>query len=263
MTSFVDKSIEALRSTHDELAGVVNDLSDDQLTAKSAASEWSVAQVLSHLGSGAEISLATLRSAVDATPAPDQGFNENVWARWNALSAREQAAGFLAADEELVVALEALTAAEREALQVKLAFLPTPMPLAGYAGMRLNEAALHSWDVRVSLDPAAVIADDIADVLAEHLSTDLSFLLGFTSKADALASPAVVELRGTPFVLAITDTVSLAQAAAVPPTATFSGPLEAALRLVAGRLTAAYTPDGVDVTGNVSLDDLRRVFPGF
>jgi hypothetical protein len=32
---------------------------------------------------------------------------------------------------------------------------------------------------------------------------------------------------------------------------------------MAGRLTAPYTPDDVDVTGNVSLDDVRRVFPGY
>ena len=47
------------------------------------------------------------------------------------------------------------------------------------------------------------------------------------------------------------------------PTATFVGPLEAAIRLVGGRLTAAHTPAGVEVIGDVTLDDLRKVFPGF
>ena len=63
MTATADATISALRSTHDELAAVVRDLDDEQLLAPSGASEWPVAQVLSHLGSGAEIGLATLRAA--------------------------------------------------------------------------------------------------------------------------------------------------------------------------------------------------------
>jgi hypothetical protein len=46
-------------------------------------------------------------------------------------------------------------------------------------------------------------------------------------------------------------------------TATFEGPLEALIRLLGGRLTETFTPESVRVVGNVSLDDLRRVFPGF
>jgi uncharacterized protein (TIGR03083 family) len=241
---------------------VVSGLSDEQLASRSGASEWLVADVLSHLGSGAEISIATLRAAVAATPAPDHAFNEDVWARWNALSPREQATAFLARDEELVVALEALTLQERQTLNFELGFLPSPVPVGGYAGMRLSEAALHSWDVRVSLDPAAAISADTAALLAEHFATDLSFLFGFISKADALARSAVVDLRGSGFALVIADTVNLTTSASQA-TATFTGQLEAAIRLLAGRLTAGHTPEGVEVSGNVTLDDLRRVFPGY
>jgi hypothetical protein len=46
------------------------------------------------------------------------------------------------------------------------------------------------------------------------------------------------------------------------PTAKFEGQPEAAIRLMGGRLTPQHTPDGVRSTGNVSLGDLRRVFPG-
>ena len=189
MTASADRTIDALRSTHDELAAVVAGLSDENLTARSGASEWSVAQVLSHLGSGAEISLATLRSALAATPGPDQSFTQGVWARWNALGPRDQGAGFLAADEELVSAVEALTTEQRQNLPVKLGFLPSPMTVSGYTGMRLNEAAMHGWDVRVSLDPVAAVPGTTARLLAEHFATDLSFLLGLTAKADALRLP--------------------------------------------------------------------------
>lgn len=262
MTSLSDRTILALRSTHDELAAVVAGLSNEELTGHSGASEWSLAQVLSHLGSAAEISLATLRSAVAATPGPGQDLNQDVWDRWNALTPRDQAAGFLAADEELITALEALTAEQSRTLRIKVGFVPAPLALATYAGMRLNEAAQHSWDVRVALDPGAAISGQTAALLAEHFATDLSFLLGFTGKADALAHPALVDLHGSGFALDIADTVSVTTTAPRP-TATFTGPLEAAVRLLAGRLTTRHTPDDVEVTGNITLDDLRRVFPGY
>jgi uncharacterized protein (TIGR03083 family) len=199
---------------------------------------------------------------VAATPGPGQDLNQDVWDRWNALTPRDQAAGFLAADEELITALEALTAEQPRTLRIKVGFMPAPLVLATYAGMRLNEAAQHSWDVRVALDPGAAISGQTAALLAELFATDLSFLLGFTSKADALAHPALVDLHGSGFALDIADTVSVTTTAPRP-TATFTGPLEAAVRLLAGRLTTRHTPDDVEVTGNITLDDLRRVFPGY
>lgn len=44
-------------------------------------------------------------------------------------------------------------------------------------------------------------------------------------------------------------------------TATLEGGADAVARLLTGRLTAAHTGIVV-VSGNVSLEDLRRVFPG-
>ena len=69
MTTLADRTIAALRTTHDDLAALVPGLTDEQLAGPSGASEWTVAQVLSHLGSGAEIGLATLETALGAGPA--------------------------------------------------------------------------------------------------------------------------------------------------------------------------------------------------
>ena len=80
--------------------------------------------MLAHLGDGVDIAFATLRSAVAVTPGPGQDFNQEVWDRWNALSPRDQATGFLAHDDELVAALEALTADQRRTLQVELGSCP-------------------------------------------------------------------------------------------------------------------------------------------
>ena len=128
--------------------------------------------------------------------------------------------------------------------------------------MRLNESALHSWDVRVAFDKSAAVPADVAAVLAEHLAGALGFIVGFVGKADALTGPAVVDIEGSGYGLVIADKVAVATEPA-DPTATFTGPLEAAVRLVAGRLGPATTPESVKVTGAVTLDDLRRVFPGY
>ncbi len=263
MTPTADATISALRSTHDELAVVVRGLDDEQLLAPSGAAEWPVAQVLSHLGSGAEIGLATLRAATGDGEAVGDGFNQSVWDRWNAMPPREQAEAFVESDEALVAAYEALTPEQRSDLQVSLGFLPRPLPLASIAGMRLNEAAQHSWDARVALDDDAAIADDTAALVVEHYAAGLGFLLGFIGKADALSEPAHVTLGDLGLSLSVTDTVALVPTNGVEPTATFTGSPDAVARLLSGRLTQRHTPAGVSVTGNVDLDDLRRVFPGY
>lgn len=262
MTSLADRTIAALRANHDELVPLVGGLTQDQLATTSGASEWTVAQVLSHLGSGAEIMLAVLSAAADGTASPDQAFNQSVWDRWNALGPRDQAEGAVEHDERLVAALEGLSPEQRESVRVSMGFGPSPLTLASFAGMRLSEAAHHSWDVRVALDPSATLPADAADVLLEQLSGDLGFLLGFTGKADALDAPAVVALTGSDLAIVVDGTVSVSSAPREA-TATFRGDREAVARLLTGRLSPAYTPAGVEVTGNVRLDELRRVFPGY
>ncbi len=264
MSPTADATISALRSTHDELTAVVRDLSDEQLLAPSGASEWPVAQVLSHLGSGAEIGRATLLAATGEGEALGDGFNQSVWDRWNAMSPREQADAFVTSDAELVAAYEALTPEQRSELQVSLGFLPAPVALASYAGMRLNEAAQHSWDARVAFDDDAAIDETTASLLVDHFADGLGFMLRFTGKADQVGEPALVTLGDLDHALSVTDSVSLVAAnGGSTATAALVGPADAVARLISGRLTPRWTPEGVSVSGNVDLDDLRRVFPGY
>lgn len=266
MTSPADATIAALRSNHDELAAVVRTLSDAQLTLPSGASEWTVAQVLSHLGSGAEISLAGLRAATGDAPPPADDFNRSVWDRWDAMSPREQADGFLVSDASTVTAFEALTPEQRDSVQLSLGRRPGLVPtlsLAGYAAMRLNEAAQHSWDARVAIDPAAGLNAAATDALAAQLSGELSFLLSLISRADTVDTPTTVTIGASGYGIALAPGSVALLKSPTGATATFTGPLEAALRLMNGRLRPEHTPAGTEVTGAVSLDALRRAFPGF
>lgn len=262
MTTLAARTIAALRADHEVLATAAAGFSPDQLKGPSGCSDWTVAQVFSHLGSGAEITLATFRAGVGEAEAPGPGFNESVWDRWNAMSPEEQAAGAIESDEKLVAALEAVAPERYEEIAINPGWLPQPIPLAAFAATRLSEVAHHSWDIRVATDPAATLTDGAAELLAEHLSGGLSFFLGFITKTEQVREPAVVEIAGTPYRIVLDDRPRLSvEPAAV--TATFTGPLEAAMRLLVGRLSPRHTPPGTEVTGNVTLDELRAIFPGF
>ncbi len=125
--------------------------------------------------------------------------------------------------------------------------------------MRLNEQTLHGWDARVGIDPDAALSDEAADLVLSHYADSMSFMLGFIGKADVLDQP--VRLAVGDRVIAIEDSVGLSADGGA--TATYDGPLESVVRLMAGRLSPEHTPEAVEVTGNVTLDDLRRVFPGY
>jgi len=262
MTSLADRTIAALRAEHDATATTVRDLTDDQLTGRSGASAWTVTAVLSHLGSGSVIALAGLQTALGLRQPPQDDFNQSVWDRWNAMSPAEQRAGFLDHDAALVSAFEALDERQRESLELQVGFLPAPLSVASFSGMRLHESAQHAWDVRVAGDPAAGLLPESANVLAELFSGELAFLLGFMGKADLIAGPVQLEIAGSGYGLSIAESVALVSPVEHP-TATFTGPLEAAIRLIAGRLGPAHTPGDLTVTGNITLDDLRTAFPGF
>lgn len=84
-TSPADTIIAALRRNHDGLAARAREFDEADLTRRSGALKWQVAQVLSHPGSGAEIMLARLRAARTGEEAPGQDFSHSVWGRWNAM----------------------------------------------------------------------------------------------------------------------------------------------------------------------------------
>ncbi|CCH32730.1 maleylpyruvate isomerase family mycothiol-dependent enzyme [Actinosynnema sp. NPDC047251] len=263
MSELVDRTITVLRSSHDDLDAMVAGLSEADLQRRSAAADWTVAQVFSHLGSGAELLSATLEEAL--TGAEPTETPEQVWARWNALPPREQAAGFRAADDELVRRFEALDAQARANLKIDLGFLGEPLDVAGVGALRLNEVALHGWDVRAAFDPAAVVASDAV----EFLYRTLDLLIGMIGRpAELQGRQGVVEVVTTgparTFWLDLRETAAITDAPATPVVGRLTLPAEAFLRLAAGRLAPERTPPGTILTSDsLSLDDLRRVFPGF
>lgn len=266
VTTLADRAIAALRAHHTELTGVVGGSDSDDLARTSGSAEWDVAQVLSHLGSGAEITLGVLEAGLAGGEPPSQRSNEAVWDRWNAMDRAEQASGFVTADGALVARLEGLDATARQTAQIQW-FLPAPVDLDLFVGMRLAEVTQHGWDVRVATDPGAALAPAAVEPVLDTLTGPAAFVIGFQGQADRWSgSPVAIRVEtvepARTVGLTIGDTVVLGEAPAEAD-AVLRAPAEAFLRLLSGRLAPEHTPDSVSVDGAITLDQLRQVFPGY
>jgi uncharacterized protein (TIGR03083 family) len=250
--------IRVLRNSHDRLASLVRPLSPEQLTAQSYDTDWTIAQVLSHLGSGAEIATLSLAAALGGRGQVDRDAFPAIWEAWNNRSPETQAADSLTWDEEYVRRLEQLTDAELDSISLDL--FGRRLDAAGLIRMRLGEHAVHVWDVAVSIDPRATVADDAVPLVFGHI-------VGLFQYAAKPAGDSFrVRVRTTEpardYLLTVADPVTLSEWV---PGAEVDGelqlPAEALLRLFYGRLDPDHTPahsaEGID------LDRLRRVFPGF
>ncbi|HTT50631.1 MAG TPA: maleylpyruvate isomerase N-terminal domain-containing protein [Streptosporangiaceae bacterium] len=250
--------IGVLRNSHDRLAGLVEPLGPGQLRAQSYDRDWTIAQVLSHLGSGAEIATLNLPAALGGNDEMDREAFQQVWDAWNSRTPEAQAADCLTWDEQHVSGLEALTGDQLAVIRLDL--FGRQLDAAGLVRLRLSEHAMHTWDVAVTADPAAVVAPDAVPEILEQITQ----LLPFVAKpaGDAFR----VRLRTTSpdrdYVLDVGEPVTLSDwVDGTEVDGVIELPTEALLRLFYGRLdpehTPAYTADGVE------LDRLRKVFPGF
>jgi len=260
--------IAVLRNSHERLLGLVGPLSPEQISGPSYCKDWTIAQVLSHLGSGAEIAMMMLPVALGQA-APESASREMfqpVWDRWNAMSPDNQAAAGLVADAQYVSMLDQLS--DEELASISLPFLGLNLDAVGLIRLRLGEHAMHTWDVAVKLDPAAVVSPDAVDLLIDNVSRFLAPRLGKSPEQPFRAHIRTTE-PARDYLLATSDVVSLddwpgAEAAGTdgPEIAEVTMPAEAFLRLAYGRLDADHTPASV-IAKPTDLDTLRAIFPGF
>ncbi len=159
--------IDALRRSHDRLHAVAGPLDLDQLQQTSYASEWSIAQVLSHIGSQAEIFGLFLDAGLSEQDPPGPDAFPPIWETWNAKSPQDQAADALRADETVTARFESLD--DDQLKRFRLSLFGMDLDAAGLARMRLGEHAVHTWDVAVALDPAATLAPDAVGLLIDTL----------------------------------------------------------------------------------------------
>ncbi|HVC13881.1 MAG TPA: maleylpyruvate isomerase N-terminal domain-containing protein [Acidimicrobiales bacterium] len=251
-----------LERSHHRLTGLARELDEQQLRAPSYCDDWSIAQVLSHLGSGAEIVGAAVAAVAAGERPPSRDTYPAVWDRWNAMSPREMRDQGLAADEGYVVLLQRLGSV-LDKLELTL-FGGMRLDGVGLVGARLSEHAVHTWDVTVALDPYARVAPDAVSLLVDRLPR-IGTRLGTPAHVERPTPLVVGIVTAEPdrrFDLRVDDAVSLTPDDKGPPQPEeLHLPAEALLRLAYGRLDPA-APD-VEPAERSTLETLQRVFRGF
>jgi uncharacterized protein (TIGR03083 family) len=251
--------IDAVRHSHDALRALAGPLTPDQLQQRSYDSEWSIAQVLSHLGSQAEIFSLWLDAGLTGQDPPGRDTFVPIWEAWNTKSPQAQAADSLQVNEALVERFESLDDSQRE--RFRLQMFGMDLDIAALARMRLPEHAIHSWDVAVALDPSARVAPEAVGLLIDTIGQ----LAARSGRPDGNKRRVHVSADDPQrhFTLETGETVTLEPAAAEEREEDgpeLRLPAEALIRLVYGRLDPAHTPP-VEARG-VDLDELRPIFPG-
>ena len=249
------KPLQVLRASTVHLRSVIEISGELDPSTSAYPTDWSIADTMSHIGSGAVILKQRFEDVVTGQEG-DEGFNQSVWDEWNAKSPADQVSEALVAGQALLLALEALPEEKRKTFRLVMG--PFDLDFDGFVVLRLGEQALHTWDVEVAIDPTATLSNDVAEVILQSLPR----LVGFTGKANDETKEVnirTVEPARDLTIVFAGDSVSLIDAS-------HSGaidvelPAEAFVRLVYGRLDAQHTP--LDLN-NDSLEALRKAFPGF
>ena len=246
--------ISAVRASHERLTGLLEPLSEEQITGPSYDDDWTIAQVASHLGSQAEIFGLFLDSGLTGAATPEFPAFQEIWGRWDAAEPADQVRDSIRTNAELVTRLEA-TAADGKPFGLEM--FGAERDLAGLATLRLSEHALHTWDVAVALDPDATLSPDAVELLVDQI--------GFTAeragRVQAGADPVRITTQAPSrrFVLTLDPDVTVA-ADTADGDSDLTLPAEAFIRLVYGRLDPEHTPAGI--VGTEHLETLRSAFPG-
>jgi uncharacterized protein (TIGR03083 family) len=248
----VTDEVDLLDASAHRLASVVRRLSPQDLRSPAYPSEWTIADVLSHLGSGAVISGAWIDQGLGGAPVDPAP----IWAEWNAKDPDAKAASFLHADQEFLSRARAVADQDRQRFHLDLG--PMQLDFAGLMRTRVNEHTLHSWDVLVMLDPAATLPADQAAAVLDALP----MVGGYSGKptgADAQVRVRAGDANRT-FTIGMNSERVVVSPADGSSGADLVMPAEALVRLVYGRLDGEHTPP---YTGSAeTLELLRQTFRG-
>jgi uncharacterized protein (TIGR03083 family) len=248
--------IAALRHSHDRLAEVVTPLDESAVKGQSYDSDWSIADVASHLGSQAEIFGLILEAGLTGGPAPTGADFGPIWDVWNAKQPAEQVTDSLAADAAFLHRLEHTSRSERDGFTVNAFGMDVDLPTL--LSMRYAEHAIHTWDIAVALDPAALVAPQAVELLVDRLET----VAARSGRPSEVASPPLRVRTAEPareVVVGVAPEVFVSEAEEFAE-ADIVLPAESFVRLVYGRLDVDHTPSGIQ--GDERIPLLRTVFPG-
>jgi uncharacterized protein (TIGR03083 family) len=251
--------LSAARQSHDRLVGLISPLDSEDLQRQSYCSDWTVAQVMSHLGSQAEIFSLFVDAGLEGREPPTQAAFAPIWDSWNGRGPAAQSADSIAANDALLSRLEGLD--DHQLASFRLDLFGRNLDIAGLLRMRLSEHALHTWDIAVAFDPSAQLSPDSVELLVDGLAETVAR----AGKAAPHSSPIVMSTTQPDrrFVLHLDDPVRLEAASDAAGEAAVELPAESWIRLVYGRLDRPDSADQPVPAERAGIVRLREAFPGF
>lgn len=142
--------IELSRAEYDGLVAYLEALPPEGWTEQSAASEWQVYQVVSHIGSQPAIHGGMIRSGLRGQPPMTQDDRLAIWGRFDAMSPEEVFPAFRVNNDAFIALVDSFSEAE---LGAEMPWLGgSDAPVASVLASRLNEQVLHVWDIKYARD---------------------------------------------------------------------------------------------------------------
>ncbi len=249
------ESLKALHASVAHLSDVIEKLDPEDYTKQAYPAKWTIADTMSHVGSGAVIMSQNFDNVVAGNEA-DPNFNQSVWDEWNAKEPSAQVADALVADGALLDRLQMLDGEGRDAFEFSMG--PMKLDFNGFVGLRLQEQVLHTWDIEVTTNATATLPDDAAAVALDNLA----IFVGFSGKASGEVKDVHIKTVDPEraFVLRFAETSLSLAPNEHGGNVDLELPAESFVRLVSGRLDPQHTPHGLS---NPLLDELRQAFPGY
>ncbi|MYC30440.1 MAG: maleylpyruvate isomerase family mycothiol-dependent enzyme [Chloroflexi bacterium] len=172
----MEETIALLRSESDALAEFLAGLEDEGWARQSACDAWTVADAAAHIAQGSQGSSNAITRAQNDNPAPPEGqrlldagdrASEPTAERAIAFSTGKQASELLQAYREgadlLVQTAEGLRPGDWEKPSFHRRGI---IPIHENVTRRIQEIAIHGWDIRSAFDPASEISEAGAQEIA-------------------------------------------------------------------------------------------------
>jgi uncharacterized protein (TIGR03083 family) len=237
------QAIQPLRRAHERLARRVATFGPDECRRPSFCAEWNVAQVLSHMGSQAQILSMVVDAGLHGQDPPTAEAFPAIWNAWNAKTPEDQVRDGVALNGQILDQLDGLSSQELETLQFPMFGRQIAMPTL--LRMRLSEVSLHGWDVEVAFDPSARIPEDAVELIIDGLG-ETAARAGKPSERPATIDVTtnhprrdLVLMTGGVSLQPAPSEASLQSDTATPADGSLELPAELLVRLVAGRLGRA------------------------
>lgn len=255
--------VDLLRAEYQRQVALLDTLEPAEWKGRTYCHDWRVYQVVSHLGSGPEIARGTLAHAVAGGPEFGDAERRTVWDRFDHLRPEQVYPAYRETNDRFLAFLGSLS--DQQLGSRAPWFAGGTVPLARLLAARLNEATLHSWDLRVRRDPAAQLThENLADVLDFNLSAmDRNINVERAGQLDGATLEFHLENPPGRLGFAIAKPMGSIRPGPVPePDLVVRTPTEVFIRLIWNRYRPPAAPGRLELSRPELLDDLLAAFPG-